>query len=182
VRVSKDPTTFTVLFEDSAALLGLAVAFLGISLGHRLDMPELDEAASVVIGVILGVVAAFLAYEAKGLLVGEGVDPRTRASIQQIVLADPDIVHLVRALSMHLGPDEVLLTLEIEFRPELSAAQAAAAVDRLDRAIRGRHPEVKHLFIEAQAIAAKGEGAAREMPARDTGRPDGGGLTRESRP
>ena len=76
IRASKDPTTFTVLFEDTAALLGLVVAFLGIFLGHQLNNPYLDGVASIVIGVILAVVAGFLAFESKGLLIGEGVDPR----------------------------------------------------------------------------------------------------------
>lgn len=154
IRTSKDPTTFTVLFEDSAAMLGLVVAFLGVFFGHALGLPWLDGAAAVVIGLILGGVAFFLAYEAKGLLIGEGVDARTRASVEQLIVADPDIDRLVRALSMHFGPEDVLLTLEIEFRRELSAAQVTGAIDRLDKAIRGRHPEVKHIFIEAQSIPA----------------------------
>jgi divalent metal cation (Fe/Co/Zn/Cd) transporter len=86
-------------------------------------------------------------------LIGEGVDRRTRDSIRQIVMDDPDIDRLVRALSMHFGPHDVLLTLEIQFRPELSGAQAACAVERLDKAIRSRHPKVRHIFVEIQAIA-----------------------------
>jgi len=74
------------------------------------------------------------------------------------VAEDPDVTRLVRALSMHFGPSEVLLTLEIEFRLDLSAAQAATAIDRLDRGIRQAHPEVKHLFVEAQSIAARRDG------------------------
>jgi cation diffusion facilitator family transporter len=152
VRRSKDPTTFTVLFEDTAALAGLVVALVGITLGHLLNVPELDGAASVVIGLILCAVAAFLAYEAKGLLIGEGADEDTRAEIEKLVAADPHIARLVRAASMHMGPEDVLLALEIEFRSGLSAAEVAEAIERLDRAIRADHPEVKHLFIEAQAI------------------------------
>lgn len=155
IRQSKDPTTFTVLFEDTAAMMGLIVAFLGVFFGDYLQMPILDGIASVVIGLILGFVAIFLAYESKGLLIGEGVDERTRDSINKIVVADPDIDCLVRALSMHLGPQDVLLTLEIEFRPDLTAAQKTAAIDRLDKAIRALHPEIKHIFVEAQSIAAQ---------------------------
>jgi cation diffusion facilitator family transporter len=157
IRASKDPTTFTVLFEDTAAILGLFVAMVGVFIGHTFDLPMLDGVASVVIGVLLAVVAVVLAYESKGLLIGEGVDPKTRESIEQIVAADPDITRLVRALSMHLGPSDVLLTLEIEFRPELSAAQTATAIDRLDKTVRGRHPKVRHLFVEAQSIAARSQ-------------------------
>jgi cation diffusion facilitator family transporter len=159
VRASKDPTTFTVLFEDTAAMLGLIVAFFGVYLGHTFHLPWLDGLASVVIGVILCGVASFLAFESKGLLIGEGIDPDTKADIEKFVAADPDVDTLVRALSLHFGPEDVLLTLEIAFRPGLSAADAAAAVDRLDKAIRAEHTEVKHLFIEAQAIAEKGQAA-----------------------
>lgn len=162
VRISKDPTTFTVLFEDSAAMLGLAVAFLGISLGHALNIPQLDGIASIVIGIILAAVSVFLAYESKGLLIGEGVDPRTLASIRALTKADTAVLRLVRALSMHLGPNEVLLTMEIQFRPELSAEAVAAAIDRLDRAIRAEHPEVQHVFLEMHAFYAKGH--AKEVP------------------
>lgn len=162
VRDSKDPTTFTVLFEDTAAMLGLIVAFIGIYLGHAFNIPELDGLASVVIGLILCVVAGFLAYESKGLLIGEGVDSETKASITRFVEQDPDVDRLVRALSMHFGPNDVLLTLEIAFRPALSAAQAAAAIDRMDKAIRSAHPEVRHLFVEAQSIAANAESQTTE--------------------
>jgi cation diffusion facilitator family transporter len=157
IRESKDPTTFTVLFEDSAAMLGLMAAGLGIYLSHALNIPQLDGVASIAIGALLCFVAIFLAYESKGLLIGEGVDRRTRAAIRKLVEADPDVFRLVRALSMHFGPSDVLLTLEIEFRPELSAGQAAAAIDRLDKGIRAAHPQIRHLFVEAQSLATRPE-------------------------
>lgn len=155
VRESKDPTTFTVLFEDSAAMLGLIVAFIGIFLGHALRMPILDGVASVVIGLILCLVAVVLARESKGLLIGEGLDTKTRNSIREFAEVDPDVTRVSRAMSMYMGPNDLLLTLEVLFRPELSAAQAAAAIDRLDKSIRAAHPQVRHLFVEAQSIAAK---------------------------
>ena len=155
VRESKDPTTFTVLFEDLAAMVGLVIAFFGVLLAHTLQMPVLDGSASILIGVLLGLVAVFLAYESKGLLIGESVAPKTRASINKLVEADPDITRLVRALTMHFGPHDVLLTMELGFRPDSSAAQTTAAIDRLEKAIRTLHPEIKYIFIEAQAIAAQ---------------------------
>src|ERR1051325_5263645 len=94
VHTSKDPTTFTVLFEDTAALLGLLVALVGISLGHWLNKPYLDGVASIVIGAILGVVAAFLAYESKGLLIGEGVDDETLDSIRAIAAEDSAVLEV----------------------------------------------------------------------------------------
>jgi cation diffusion facilitator family transporter len=152
IRASKDPTTFTVLFEDTAALLGLIVAFCGIFLGHLLNNPYLDGVASIVIGVILAVVACFLAYESKGLLIGEGVDPRVLESIRAIAGADPAVAEVRKSLTMHFSPDDVLLTLDIGFKKHLTAEKIAAAVVRLEQKIRDQHPEIKHIFIEAKSL------------------------------
>jgi len=160
IRASKDPTTFTVLFEDSAAMLGLLVAFAGIFAGEQLGNPYLDGAASIVIGFILATVAVFLARESKGLLVGEAVDPIVRASVCEILSGDPAVRRVVRLLTMHLAPEEVLLTLELEFVRGQSAAEAAAAVERIDRTIRAKHPEIRHIFIESQSLAPAGASAA----------------------
>lgn len=153
VHTSKDPTTFTILFEDTAALLGLLVAFVGIFLGHHLNNPYLDGVASITIGVILGVVAGFLAYESKGLLIGEGVDPQTLASIRAIAGAEPAVIEVRKALTMHFGPQEVLLTLDIRFQKELTTSEIAAAIDELEEKIRDRHQEVKYIFIEAKSLS-----------------------------
>jgi cation diffusion facilitator family transporter len=152
IRSSKDPTTFTVLFEDTAALLGLLVAFVGIFLGHQLNNPYLDGVASIVIGLILAVVAAFLAYESKGLLIGEGVDPVVLASIRSIAAADPAVAEVRKSLTMHFSPDDVLLTLDLGFKKHLTAEKIAAAVNRLEKQIRDQHPEIKHIFIEAKSL------------------------------
>jgi cation diffusion facilitator family transporter len=154
IRDSKDPTAFTVLVEDSAALLGLGIAFMGIFLARALAMPRFDGAAAILIGVILAIVGIFLAYKSKGLLVGEGVDAQTLARIRTLTEADPAVARLVRALTMHFGPNDVLLTMEIQFHAALSAGAVAAAIERLDRAIRLRHPEVRLIFLESQSIAA----------------------------
>jgi cation diffusion facilitator family transporter len=152
VHASKDPTTFTILFEDTAALLGLLVALAGIFLGHQLNNPYLDGVASITIGVILGVVAGFLAYESKGLLIGEGVSPQTLESIRAIARAHPAVAELRKALTMHFGPHDVLLTLDIRFQKHLTASEIAAVIDELEKKIRDRHPEIKHIFIEAKSL------------------------------
>jgi len=152
IHTSKDPTTFTILFEDTAALLGLVVAFAGIFLSHQLSNPYLDGVASIAIGVILGIVAGFLAYESKGLLIGEAVDPKTLASIRALASAEPAVTEVRKALTMHLGPQEVLLTLDIRFQKELTTSEIAAAIDALEEKIRRRHPEIKYIFIEAKAL------------------------------
>jgi len=153
VHTSKDPTTFTILFEDTAALLGLLVAFFGIFLGHQLNNPYLDGVASITIGVILGVVAGFLAYESKGLLIGEGVNPRTLESIREIAGAHPAVAEIRKALTMHLGPQDVLLTLDIRFQKHLTASEIAAVIDELEMNIRARHPEIKKIYIEAKSLS-----------------------------
>jgi cation diffusion facilitator family transporter len=150
---SKDPTTSTVLFEDSAALIALSVAFLGIFFADRLDVPELDGVASIVIGLILAIVGIFLAYKSKELLIGTGVDAETLTSIRDCAESDPAVTRLVRVLTMHFGPSNVLLTMEIEFKRALSAAAVATAIDRLDGLIRSRHPEIRLIFLESQSLA-----------------------------
>lgn len=154
IRSSKDPTIFTILLEDSAALLGLAIAFLGVFLGHLLNNVYLDGVASIVIGVILIIVSVFLIYESKGLLIGEGANPQTVASIAKITQADPAVSKVVRVLTLYFGPQEVLLNLEIQFQPNLSTEKLALAIERLEKQIRQEHPEIKRIFIEAKSIAA----------------------------
>ncbi len=152
IRTSKDPTTFVVLFEDAAALLGLLIAFLGIYLGHRLDDPRFDGGASVVIGVLLMAVAVFLARESKGLLIGEGAGPATLASIRALAEADPLVERVHRPLTMYFGPHTVLLTLEVRFVEGLSVVELGAAAARLEQRVREGHPDIKHIFIEIRSV------------------------------
>ena len=152
---SKDPTIFTVLFEDSAALLGLIVAFLGVFLGHLLKNPYFDGAASVIIGIILTIVAVLLAYECKGLLVGESADIQTVNSIRELAAKDPAVKEVMRVLTLHFGPDEVLLNIEILFQRELSVEELTEAIDRLEANIRSQHSEIKNLFVEAKSFSRR---------------------------
>ena len=155
IRRTKDPTSFAVLFEDTAALLGLLVAFLGIFLGQVLGNPYLDGAASIVIGLILCVTALLLVRETKPLLLGESAHPEVVESIQSIVKANPAVVSAVRPLTMHLGPEDILVNLDVQFHPELRAEEVELAVDELEARIRKVHPEVKRIYIEADALGAR---------------------------
>jgi cation diffusion facilitator family transporter len=155
IRDSKDPTTFVVLLEDTAAMLGLFVAFLGVWLGHWLENPYLDGAASILIGLILAAVASVLAYESRGLLLGESANTETVESIRALVQADHDVENLRRPLTMHFGPDQVLLNLDVQFRKGLTLGEIEGAIDRLEEAIRRKHPEIKRIFLEAEAITAR---------------------------
>jgi cation diffusion facilitator family transporter len=161
IRTSKDPTTFTVLFEDAAAMLGLIAAALGIFLGHQFNNPYFDGAASIVIGLILAAVAFFIGYESKGLLVGEGADPATLRSIKQLAQSDPTVTNVERSLTMYFGPHTVLLTMDVEFRDNLSGAERDAAVQRLEKVVREKHHDINHIFIEAKSLSRKRPGEPR---------------------
>jgi cation diffusion facilitator family transporter len=156
IHKSKDPSRFLVFLEDSAALLGIVIAFSGIFLGRLLNTSYADGAASILIGLLLGVIAIFLAYESKGLLIGEGVDPETLVLIRKLVEADKDVACLSRLLTMHFGPEEVLLALEIKFRDELSAVGVRAAVTRLQRTVRNNHPEITHVYFASATFDQNG--------------------------
>lgn len=152
LRASKDPSVYTVLAEDSAALLGILVAFAGIYLGHRLHNPYLDGAAAILIGLILSAVAVFLVYESRGLLLGESADPQVVARIGELARADAAVVGVGTPLTMHFGPEEILLNLEVEFRPELPATEVVRAIDRLEEAIRREFPAIRRIFVESEAL------------------------------
>ena len=131
-RRSKNPTTYTVLAEDLAALIGLALAAAGIGLSHRLDMPVLDGAASIVIGLLLAGVGVLLIRESRSLLIGEGIRPETAREIRRIALEQPKVRDAGRVLSMYVGPDDVLVTMDLAFEDGTAAADAAGAVAEVE--------------------------------------------------
>jgi cation diffusion facilitator family transporter len=156
IRRSKDPSLFTVLAEDTAALAGLLIAFVGVVLAHALEMPALDGAASIGIGLVLVGMAVFLMVETHGLLIGEAADPEVVRAIQEIVREEPGVVHLNEVLTQHLGPSDVLVNLSLDMADDLTAGAVEETVSRLDKALKARHPDVKRVFIEIQS---KGEAA-----------------------
>lgn len=149
VHRSKDPTTYTVLAEDAAALAGLSIAAVGIALSHSLDMPVFDGAASVLIGLLLAGVATLLTWESRGLLIGEGIRPETAQAIRELALAQPGVRDVGRVLSMYVGPDDVLVTMDLDFDAGTDAAEAAAAIGKVERQVRERFPMIRRLFIES---------------------------------
>lgn len=157
IHRSKDPTMFTVLFEDSAALLGLLIAFIGVFLSNRYNYPIFDGVASVIIGLLLAVVAALLGYETKGLLIGEGADRETLDDIRRLVQADPAVEGAKRILTMYFGPDTVLLAMDLRFRKNLSGRETEESVKRIEAKIRLRHEKIKHIFIESDSLTAQAE-------------------------
>ena len=152
VRRGKDPTVFTVMFEDAAALLGLLFAFLGVFLGHVLENPYLDGAASIAIGLLLGCVAAWLAAESKGLLVGEAALPNEVAAIEKAARDDPAVTRAGRPVTMYLGPQSILVGLDVNFDDALTADRIEEAVRRLEEAVKKAVPKVTHVYIEARSL------------------------------
>jgi len=159
IRSSKDPTTFTVLFEDSAAMAGLIVALIGVHLASALHLPIIDGIASIIIGLILFGTAAFLVWESKKLLIGEAADPAVRESVKQIAQDVPGVDGVGRIMSVHMGPYTLVLNLEIDFESSLSAEKVEQAVDQMEKAIRAEHEHVKYIFVEAQSLAARPKGS-----------------------
>lgn len=151
VHDSKDPTVFTILFEDTAAMLGLVVAFVGLLGAQYLGLPWLDGAASICIGFILAGTAGLLAYETKGLLIGEGASPDVLAKIEAIIGATPAISNLNEIRTLHRGPQDILLALSVDFIDEVTAGTVEETIYSLERTIKLEIPQVTRLFIEVQA-------------------------------
>lgn len=157
IHETKDPSSFTVLLEDSAALLGLVFAFLGIFLGSLLEIPYLDGLASVLIGLLLCGVAVLMVYEAKGLLIGEGLDHESLSSIRGLVEGDKAVESVGHLHTMYLGPHEVLLTIELRFRNHISALDVREGVRRMREAIQSQHPDVRRIFFGTEYSSEEGD-------------------------
>jgi len=155
IRSSKDPTTFTVLFEDSAAMAGLVVALVSVHLTEALQMPIIDGIGSIVIGLILCGVASFLVWESKKLLLGESADPKMRNGIRELARADEDVDDVVRMMTLHMGPNALVLNMDLTFSDTLDAESMPAAIDRIERKIREDYPEVRFIFLEAESLTGR---------------------------
>jgi cation diffusion facilitator family transporter len=151
IQRGKDPTLFAVLFEDSAAMAGLVVAFLGISLGQLTGWLWLDGAASVAIGLILAGTALWLAQETMGLLIGESASHEVVQGIRDLTTALHGVEEVNEVLTLHMGPDFVLVNLSVDFDDALDATAIEGAVETLTRSLRTNYPEVKRVFVEAEA-------------------------------
>ena len=152
VHTSKNPEIFLVVFEDSAALVGILIAFLAVLLGHLLNSPYLDGIGSLLIGVVLGIVAIFLAYETRLLLLGEGAEQPMVVTICRIIKNDRDVLGVARPMTMYFGPHHVLLNIAIHFKEDVSASDLVRIVDRLESKVRNAYPIVRQIYIEAESF------------------------------
>lgn len=153
VRRAKDPSIFVVLFEDTAAILGLMVAFAGVALAQLTGLLWFDGVASIVIGLILLGTATWLAYETKGLLIGESANRTVVEGIRSMVGVQALVEHVNEVLTMHMGPDFILVNLSVDFADHASADQIELLVGEMDRSIKLQFPQVKRIFIEAEKQA-----------------------------
>jgi cation diffusion facilitator family transporter len=150
---TKDPSTVMVFFEDSAALVGIAIAFAGTAAAEYFDQPIFDGVASIAIGVLLTAMAAFLARENKQLLIGEGARPQLVNSVKEIASSEEGVAHFNGLLSFQIGPSEVVVALSLDFDPDLTVRDLQATVDRLESRIRKAHPEIILVLVKPQAPA-----------------------------
>lgn len=165
LRQSKDPALFTVIFEDSAALLGLAAALLGVLASDKLGWLWADGAATLVIGTILAGAALLLAIETKSLLIGEAASPALVEDIIGLAGRASFVETVNEARTIHFGPADVLVNLSVDARDTLSGGEIEAGVSRLEEEIKSRHPAVSRVFVEIQSAAA----SAAEIEAGDEG-------------
>lgn len=152
VKRGKDPSLIAVFFEDSAALAGLAVAFVGIALFQITGNALFDAGASIVIGLILGGTAAWLAFETKGLLIGESANREVVAEIKRLAERYPEVERVNEVLTMHMGPEYILANISVNIACNVPRTRAHAIMDELDERIKRADPRVKRVFIESQNV------------------------------
>jgi cation diffusion facilitator family transporter len=152
LRESKDPTAKTVIFEDSAALLGIVIAAAGLLLGHYrvppYDGTRWDGIASITIGVVLAVVAFSLARSSRGLLLGEAATKKSVEAIRQAINNHPNVQEVVELLTMHLAPKQILVTAHVNLKDDLTNAQIVKSIDEIEAEIKKAEPKVDMIFLE----------------------------------
>jgi len=164
IRVTKDPSLYTVVLEDSAAMLGLVFAFLGIFFGHLLNNPYLDGAASVAIGILLMSVAMILASRTMGLLLGEGVSPEELLDIRRRVESDPAVERAGDILTMYMGPHDLLVNMGVCFVKGTTAEQMHEAIHRIETGLRSAYPQTNRVYIEVESLSDMAKDASPPDP------------------
>jgi cation diffusion facilitator family transporter len=167
IRRSKDPPTFIVLLENGAAMAGIVAAAIGLALSQATGDPFYDGAASVVIGVILGITAFVLAFESKGLLIGEAADPKLVSSLHDLACSKPGVVGVGDVLTVHSSPDQVTVMMNVDFRDDMLAGDVERIVCEVEQEARERWPQVRRLFVRpmqgagSQRLASQGRESKR---------------------
>lgn len=155
IRHSKDPPAFIVLLENGAAIAGIIAAAVGLALTQVTGSPVFDGAASIVIGIILGLTATFLAHESKGLLIGEAADPVLVEGLRQLALQKEGVVGVGFVLTLHSSPDQITAMVNVDFRDDIAARDVERIVCEVEEEARERWPQVRRLFIRPMQGAAE---------------------------
>ncbi|MDY0343296.1 MAG: cation diffusion facilitator family transporter [Lentimicrobium sp.] len=149
VHISKDPSHFVVIYEDGAALGGLLIAGIGVFIGSHFNLPVADGIASIVIGLLLAFVAVLLTIESRDLLLGESMQSYEVDNIMKIVKQEKNVVDLLRPLSMHMSPNDILLALDVQFNPAINSTELLKTIKRLENSIQKVYPAIKRIYVEA---------------------------------
>jgi len=155
IQRAKDPSIFVVLFEDTAAMLGLVIAFAGVALSQFTGILVFDSIASILIGLILLGTATWLAYETKSLLIGESANKSTIQGIRKILSKTDSIDHVNEVLTMHMGPDFILANISVDFDDGKTADEVETTISKIDKQIKSEFPQIKRIFIEAEKRLSK---------------------------
>lgn len=155
LRMSKDPGFFIVIYESVGDLAGLIIAFGGVVLSKYFNNPAIDGVASVMIGLVLTVIAILMIIESRNLLIGESADLQMVQQTAEMIRSDPEVFEVQRPLTVQLSPDEVFLALNLQFRNDLSGSQIVESINRLEKAIRKKFPQIKQIYLEAQNLSKK---------------------------
>jgi cation diffusion facilitator family transporter len=158
VRRSKDPPAFIVLLENGAAMAGILVAAAGVALSQWTANPLFDGAASILIGLILGVTAFVLAVESKALLIGEAADPELIAGIRAATARRKGVVGVGHVLTVHSAPDQITVIMSADFEDDIRAGDVERIIAEVEAEVEAYWPDVKRLYIRPQQGAGKGEG------------------------
>ena len=153
IRDSKDPAGFIVLFEDSAALAGLLVAAAGVWASHHFADPRIDGGASIIIGLILGAVAALLAREAKGLLIGERADPAVVEQVRRVIAAHPAITAVNHVRTIHTAPDSIFVAISADFEDSVTMGEGEALIEEMEDRLREAVPALASIYIRPEKAA-----------------------------
>ena len=147
IRRSKDPPAFIVLLENGAAMAGIVAAAIGLFIAQMTADPFYDGAASIVIGIILGITALLLAYESKGLLIGEAADSELVLGLRKLACSKPGVVGVGHILTVHSSPDQIMAMVNVDFDDDISAGELERIVRAVEKEAHHRWPEVSRLFI-----------------------------------
>ena len=150
VKAAKDPTTFIVLFEDTAAMLGLVVAGIGLGISAAFDLPIFDGIATLCIGAILTMTAIWMAIRVKSLLIGEAADEEVIDDVRRRAAELEAVLKVNEVITLHMGPNFILVNVSVDFRDDAQAGDMEQAIEKLTREIRDAHDDVKRVFIEAE--------------------------------